>query len=388
MMRAAMHKGSRLAVSLIIGIAAVTASTEHGFASHDRFVYKLPCHNPSACYVTQLAHVNNALDFDPLGSAGLGTIPAMSEGVVDSVNNQPTSCNGIGLGKTVVVKDLNGRMTTYAHLSSIAVQQGTAVLQGDALGVEGNTGNSYQCAPHLHWEPGGSLPGYIDDVLVSSLTANPTNYGSSNTNSVVGEYSTPGASLRAYYAGHGGWSTIGWTHAHCPGTCTLHMTNNRAWGRMQDFRHHVDPLGGQFNTIHVADWHQTQAYLVDSMFWQTWAAGALQNSGNVHPISMARQDRGSCPSGSTPVCASYQRFHLGYVWMNALTGRAAEFCPDLSGATRGVPNGVVSFIDVNFVLDWAGNSTNHYPDTSGEGVVSLLDVNEVLGEVGKHCKPV
>jgi hypothetical protein len=67
----------------------------------------------------------------------------------------------------------------------------------------------------------------------------------SSSNSIIGEFSTAGATLRNYYINHGSWNTIGWTHAICPGVCTLDMTANKSWGRMQDFQHDPDPLGAQ-----------------------------------------------------------------------------------------------------------------------------------------------
>ena len=46
---------------------------------------------------------------------------------------------------------------------------------------------------------------------------------------------------------------------------------------------------------------------------------------------MANGERGACPPGSSANCISYQKFDLGFVWMNAFTGRAAVTCLDFNG---------------------------------------------------------
>lgn len=72
-----------------------------------------------------------------------------------------------GYGKVVIVDHgtINGNpMTTlYAHMSTIKVQQGQYVKQGDVLGLEGTTG--YSTGPHCHFE-----------VRINGKPNNPMNY--------------------------------------------------------------------------------------------------------------------------------------------------------------------------------------------------------------------
>jgi len=53
-------------------------------------------------------------------------------------------------GNVVYVRGDDGTETRYAHLSSIGVQQGQRVEQGQPVGLSGNTGRSF--GPHLHFE--------------------------------------------------------------------------------------------------------------------------------------------------------------------------------------------------------------------------------------------
>lgn len=55
-----------------------------------------------------------------------------------------------GYGNLVVVDHGNGLSTAYAHASSILVQVGQTVSQGETVSLVGSTGNS--SGPHLHFE--------------------------------------------------------------------------------------------------------------------------------------------------------------------------------------------------------------------------------------------
>ena len=72
-----------------------------------------------------------------------------------------------GYGKVVIIEHgiINGKPVTtlYAHMSSIAVSNGTKVSKGQVIGYEGTTG--YSTGPHCHFE-----------VRVNGQPNNPLNY--------------------------------------------------------------------------------------------------------------------------------------------------------------------------------------------------------------------
>ena len=160
---------------------------------------------------------------------------------------------------------------------------------------------------------------------------------------------------------------------------------------MQDFRHHPDILGGQFNTIHVANWNTGQAFLVDSFFWQAWQGGGLTFNGGIRPIGMAITERGGCPALANParVCTFYQKFHQGYVWMNASAVRSAVFCPDVDLRDN---LHKVTFADFGVLAPAYGTNPsspnwNARVDFNGNSLVNFDDFAIFVFEYAKKCYP-
>lgn len=100
-------------------------------------------------------------------SGTVDTVIAHSEGEVVWVQtgqaNNPGSSGNESYGNAVKIKHNNGYYTLYAHLASVYVEQGQHVYKGDALGIMGNTGNSY--GSHLHFEVHDTEDQHIDSGL-------------------------------------------------------------------------------------------------------------------------------------------------------------------------------------------------------------------------------
>lgn len=94
-------------------------------------------------------------------SGGVDTVVAHSEGTVVWAQSGYGNWKGAGgdasYGNAVKLKHANGYFTLYAHMAYISVSHGQRVGKGQALGLMGDTGNSY--GAHLHFEvrdPGNS----------------------------------------------------------------------------------------------------------------------------------------------------------------------------------------------------------------------------------------
>lgn len=86
--------------------------------------------------------------------ASYGTpIFAVADGVAD------TGSNRLG-GLTINLRSDAGDRYYYAHMSSIAVADGTRVRAGEVIGATGTSGNAAGTPPHLHWQyhPGSGGP--------------------------------------------------------------------------------------------------------------------------------------------------------------------------------------------------------------------------------------
>ncbi|MBR4859513.1 MAG: M23 family metallopeptidase [Clostridia bacterium] len=75
-------------------------------------------------------------------------ILAARDGVVVTVYNDGKW--NAGFGNYCVIDHGNGVQTLYAHSKDIRVSEGDRVIQGQVIGIVGDTGNT--TAPHLHFE--------------------------------------------------------------------------------------------------------------------------------------------------------------------------------------------------------------------------------------------
>lgn len=421
---------SRLRSVQAIAILVVAAGVsflwpDHARGEHDKFRYKFPCVPQDLCYVTQLAHTGNAFDFDPQGSAGLGTIPLVSEGTFLGYVTASSTCtwpSGSGLGKYAVIEDIHGRTLRYAHLSAFGnldeVEDGR-VLQGSAVGVEGNTGYSANCAPHLHLE-GISTTEYIDGISTSSITAGPTIYAS--TNSWVSGTSAPAQAIKGLFKAVGAayttWWTVGWTaditgnQAGCESWpfCQLYIhyepdADEGHWGSLISLGKHqetvylgLNPVPHDFNAIMAGRWGDAdEAYWVKLPFHLAWQTAYLP--GEPGPLGLPLMDEiGQDPELCPPsVCSSYQRFNFGYVW--SVGGSVAlAFCPDVNAPAGQWPDHYVDLPNdiVGVNLRWT-NEDGGLPyepwddarfDVNGDGRIDLPnDILSVINSWQTTCHP-
>jgi len=146
---------------MLLPVAAVALLFGMGEAASAHYYLRFPWGQGKGATVTQAynggTHINEdsyALDLDVEGAGTLGDITAAGYGEVVSRQTGRT-CDGINYGNFVTVKIVypqgQVRYALYGHLSSVSVSIGDKILQGQKLGVEGNSGYTWDCGPHLHF---------------------------------------------------------------------------------------------------------------------------------------------------------------------------------------------------------------------------------------------
>lgn len=119
-------------------------------------------------------HFNKGWDFGVVNAP----IGSNVTGIVTSASSDPNNPNG--WGKQVVVKDDNGFLHHFSHLSSVNVGAGQMVNIGTVLGVSGNTGNS--TGPHLSYDVQDPTGKFVDPsrFLAGSAAGVPASGGGSS----------------------------------------------------------------------------------------------------------------------------------------------------------------------------------------------------------------
>lgn len=128
----------------IDALVAVIDETRHW----SQAAWSLPITSDYSARFGQYRILNDAVQTRHTGwdqRAPVGTpISAMADGVVVFADQLAIR------GNYVLINHGWGVYSGYAHLSQLSVQDGQTIMQGQILGLSGNTGRSN--GPHLHWE--------------------------------------------------------------------------------------------------------------------------------------------------------------------------------------------------------------------------------------------
>lgn len=91
---------------------------------------------------------------------------SLTDGVVENVVDFGTN----NLGKGVFVRNEDGTMSIYGHMSQIKVKIGEHLNAGESIGFSGNTGNS--TGSHLHFGMKDASGAWIDPTPVAEKVSN------------------------------------------------------------------------------------------------------------------------------------------------------------------------------------------------------------------------
>ena len=124
------------------------------------YQWPLPGYTPGSAYGWRLHPIFNDMRFhagEDVGAATGTPILAADGGTV------ATATYSSSYGNYVMINHGGGRVTLYAHMSSMAVSVGQSVSKGQVIGYVGSTG--WSTGPHLHFE-----------VRVNGATTDPKQY--------------------------------------------------------------------------------------------------------------------------------------------------------------------------------------------------------------------
>ena len=133
----------------------------NSITSTGTYIWPLPGYSPGSAYGWRMHPIFNEMRFhagEDIGAPSGTPILAADSGVATVIPD-----NGNGYGNYIMINHGGGRVTLYAHMSSIAISGGASVSQGQVIGYVGSTGNS--TGPHLHFE-----------VRVNGATTDPKQY--------------------------------------------------------------------------------------------------------------------------------------------------------------------------------------------------------------------
>lgn len=115
------------------------------------------------------SHVPSGFYHPVKGHTGIDIL--MPEGTTLSLPIQTTVAsikNQTQMGLTLYLRDQEGRILVFAHLSKVEVNEGQSVNPGETLAYSGNSGTA-TTAPHLHFEVIGQEPDENLEVMTRSL---------------------------------------------------------------------------------------------------------------------------------------------------------------------------------------------------------------------------
>lgn len=90
--------------------------------------------------------------------------------VMDGVVEKVVDLGNNNLGKGVFIRNDDGTLSIYGHMSKITVKAGEHLKAGESIGLSGNTGNS--TGPHLHYGMKDAAGQWIDPTPAAEKVSN------------------------------------------------------------------------------------------------------------------------------------------------------------------------------------------------------------------------
>lgn len=301
-------KRAATAATLLLTVASSLGTVEASTTNSSR---RWPWRNGQTRKLTQVdghtyASVSARKAYDVAMS--YETVYSIGPGDVVTVSNSGAA------GNYVQIRNSDGSVITYEHLSAFRTSIGRVVYMGDRIAISGDSGKS--TGPHLHLQRSKSTSFSSTALSLSPIDGITTpkegaQYKSSNAAIGTTVQGQRNESVRATYSLLGGWSTIGVPQS-------LDDSSTPCWSLKQaPTRWMYECAGGVLQTFQRVDTNSiiaasnNFAYIIDGGFEKAVTAA---DPGGVEYLRRLGMPRGQRYDGTS---FSTQAFEKGYLYRPA-----------------------------------------------------------------------
>jgi hypothetical protein len=252
------------------------------------------------------------------------SVCAAADGIVTIVKNLNYS-----YGHYVVIYHSNGISTLYAHNTTILVNPGDKIIQGQIIAKSGSTGNS--TGPHCHFEVRTNSSSTVYNLGNGNPSGNRVNPLDYLDKSISIGYSSEEINITIDYIEWTGYGTIKYNETNLLWYRNSNTTPTKLWGSTKEEGEFFANKGEKFNFLGKTN---------DGKYYYGWAVGLC----NAKILCVIPCDKVNNINGKST--GKEKNFSIGVQYSNISGG-------SISGSIITIPSGLGTYATREF-------STNYY----------------------------